>query len=372
MAISYRENYLRIIEAQPNILGRFVNIRRINIDGGDGNFSLVFKAKDTTTNKEVAIKFYNPLKRGETYRERCFEREPDILTKLKGQRDILQLVAPMSKFERLITDVNTGITIPDILPFFVTELANSNMMQYIYSEDANAIQNLRYFRAMCRSIQRIHKAHICHRDIKPENFFRLGRNHIRLGDFGTARILDGNIAPMQEDYLGWRGDRRYTAPEQCVTIPNNPGLFYLGDMYSLGAILFEMNTRQLLFPFIFDNNFHDSFSQHFILIQPEQREEILRALVPDIAKNKRLPSINDFDNMVPKTIANRIDKLYQGLCDLDFAKRLRNFSYIFQELNACENILTNELAYIRLIEIRKEWAKKTKEHRKALQNPSLG
>lgn len=80
--MNHRENYLKIIEGQPVILDRFVDVCRINPNGGEGNFLLVFKATDTITNKEVAIKFHNPLKRGETYRERCFERESDILTRL--------------------------------------------------------------------------------------------------------------------------------------------------------------------------------------------------------------------------------------------------------------------------------------------------
>lgn len=350
-----RENFLKIIEAQESINGRFTKIRRIDPKGGSGSFSLVFKAFDEDTKQDVALKFYDPSQRGVRYRVRCFEREAIILDSLKGQKDILQIICPLTQFSRQVIDAGTGICTTDNLAFFATELASLNMLQYIYSDETTPVRNLEYFRGMVRGVQRIHNREVCHRDIKPENFFRIGKRVIHLGDFGTARILDGTMPALYDDYSYWRGDKRYTAPEQCVSMVDKPGLFYIGDIYSLGAILFEMFTKQLLFPFIFDNDFHQSLAEHFSLMPKERRETMLRELVPDIAKARQLPNIGDFNAEVPNCIRSRLERLYHGLAAIDYNKRTRDFSEIFNELNVCETILAKEKDYIRMIRLRQLW-----------------
>jgi len=301
-----RENYIKIIKAQNSINGRFTNIRRIDPKAGNGAFSLVFKAFDEGTKQEVALKFYDPCKRGVSYRERCFEREAIILDRLNGKKDILQMIHPLTQFPREVIDASTGIhTI--------------------------------------------------------ENFFRISKKVIHLGDFGTARILDGSMAALYDDYSGWRGDRRYTAPEQCVSVVDDPPLFYIGDMYSLGAMLFEMFTRQLLFPFIFDDMFHQSLAEHFDLMPKERRATMLRDLVPDIAKEKPLPDISDFNDSVPNCIRIRLERLYHGLAAIDYNKRTKDFGEIFQALNVCEIILAKEKYYIEIERLRKIWLENKKK-----------
>jgi hypothetical protein len=60
--ISHNEVWLIIIESQSIINNRFFDIKRISPDGGNGQFSLVFIAKDNQSKrkKEVVLKFYNP------------------------------------------------------------------------------------------------------------------------------------------------------------------------------------------------------------------------------------------------------------------------------------------------------------------------
>lgn len=365
---THRESYIRIIEAQPSINGRFTNVRKIDETAGCGNFSLVFNAFDEKTRREVALKFYNPLRRGDTYRENCFYRESEILERLQGQKDILQIVCPKEEFIRMTTDSNTGISTQDILLFFVTELAHTNILNYIYTDEVAPLQKLFCFRAMCRAVQRIHSKYICHRDIKPENYFIMKSKEICLGDFGTARVLDGSIPPLKQDYYGWRGDKRYTAPEQCVDMPNNTPLFYLGDMYSLGAILFEMFTKQPLFIFVFSDSFHADLSLHFRFIAPENRETILRGLVPSIAQARSLPNIWDFDITIPNSIRERVNRLYKGLCCLDYRNRLNNFVEIFHQISICEHILEKEKEYNRFIKLRRIWQEARKSKRRLHSN----
>ena len=43
----------------------------------------------------------------------------------------------------------------------------------------------------------MHDRSILHRDIKPKNIFLTGRNHVRLGDLGCAKLMKGGLARTQ-------------------------------------------------------------------------------------------------------------------------------------------------------------------------------
>lgn len=363
---SERENHIRLIEAQHLINGRFTDVRRIDPRAGDGNFSLVFKALDNSTNRKVALKFFNPLCMNDEYRARCFDRESEILLILQGQRDILQLVEPRTELRLRLTENVSGIPVQISYLFLTTELADSNILHYIYADEVTSTRSLQFFRAMCRAVQRIHTRSICHRDIKPENFFRIGRHEVHLGDFGTARILDDSIPPLSVDYFSFRGDKRYTAPEQCVFVDDTTSLFKNGDMYSLGAVLFEMFTKQPLYQLIFSDRFHFDLSQHFEFISPENREIVYNSIMPDIVRSRSLPNIDDFDSPIPACIKVRLDRLYKQLACLDYKYRTSDFSTVFHQINMCTGILEKETAYMRMVEFRRKRQKERKERKQTV------
>lgn len=60
-----RHSLLHVVESCPDIDGRFVDARRIGPHGGNGQFSLLFSALDTTTGQRVALKFFNPERANE-------------------------------------------------------------------------------------------------------------------------------------------------------------------------------------------------------------------------------------------------------------------------------------------------------------------
>src|SRR5713226_10348596 len=67
-----RDGFLRLIEAKANIGGRYVGLKRVGTNGGEGHFSLVFSATDRQTGRTVAIKVFRPDRLIETYRFQCF------------------------------------------------------------------------------------------------------------------------------------------------------------------------------------------------------------------------------------------------------------------------------------------------------------
>jgi len=370
-----RQLFISIIEQQSatdGINGRYHNVSRLDHNAGQGHFSLVFKADDNSSGKQVALKFFNPLENDE-YRRRCFYRESDILGSLCGQPNIIQLIEPKCEYVIRMTHQPTGIVWPLTLEFISTELANSNIKQYIYETDTQPLISLVYFREMCKSVQRIHANQIRHRDLKPDNFFIVGRGNVCLGDFGSARHFGGNALPLSDSYPvpSWRGEIFYTAPEMFGLTAENSESFRRADIYSLGALLFEMFTKQPLYLYVFNERFYSHISQIInqgVTISPLVGEGLAQ-IVAELVRDVRLPEIYDLDNDVPLVIRDRLNRIYKEMGNLNHQKRKCDFQYVFGEVNRCIEVLQNRKKYERWIELRKLWNERRKQrHASSIHN----
>ncbi len=192
----------------------------------------------------------------------------------------------------------------------------------------------------------MHRREICHRDLKPDNCFVGSKGQVWVGDLGTARRLLGD--PLEADYgrLMFRGDRRYTAPELFCGLESEE-LYKLGDFYSLGAILFEMFTHVGLYHFVFTPALVKDLGDHFYFVTAENRQEVFEGLLPDLLADKILPNMGDYENVAPRSILTRLERLFQGLSHLDFRKRLNSFPIVFNEIERCRIILRKEREYER-------------------------
>jgi DNA-binding beta-propeller fold protein YncE len=84
-----------------------------------------------------------------------------------------------------------------------------------------------------------HSKSIVHRDVKPDNIIVVGEDHVKVTDFGIARILrpDATINTMQSTGMSL-GTPHYMAPEQV----EGKRVDGRADVYSLGAVLYQMVT----------------------------------------------------------------------------------------------------------------------------------
>ncbi len=93
---------------------------------------------------------------------------------------------------------------------------------------------------MCLALRHAHDRGIVHRDIKPGNLLMAKDGHVKLSDFGIARLFgnarltnDGNVL----------GTAEYMAPEQAEGRPVD----YRADLYSLGTLLYALLARRPVF-----------------------------------------------------------------------------------------------------------------------------
>ncbi len=343
------EKLLQIIEAQGVISDRYSDPKRITEKAGDGHFSLVFKAKDgrTIKKREVVLKFLNPDFMRDEYYTKCFHREVKLLKDLRGQRNILPLVDGLNELQIEVKDEVTGIKIPFPLSYYVTPLAKCNIREYIVSGETTYLRNISFFREMCKGVQRLHNRNICHRDLKPNNFLLMKQRYVCVSDFGLARYFNQEESGLKEYYGEPVGDKRYVAPELLCGLHFSKDHNFYGDIFSLGAILFELFSKTPLGQELFSSDDRIQMVANFRQIPEAERIKVVDGVISTFAESKRLPSVREYDAFIPKAIAFQIDRIYQGMAALDYRKREKNFNRIFIQLEITKKVIQNEMKILK-------------------------
>lgn len=340
-----RGKLVSIIESKKKINNRYDDIKGINPQGGDGHFSLVFTAKDmlSRANKMVALKFLNPSFAKDNYSAECFHREIKILSSFRGQKNIIPIIGEKNELEIILSDALTGIELPLQLLYHITPLANYSIRQYISSGERNYLKNILFFKEMCKAVQRLHNNEICHRDLKPSNFLVMKQRYVCVSDFGLARSYAEGEPELKDYYSRLVGDARYGAPELICGLFFSKKHNFCADIYSLGAILFELFTNNILGSLIFPFDERCQMMRDFKLTPEEMREYMVNEVIGDIAEKIQLPSVSLYDDIIPKSIAHQIDMLYKSMAAIDYRKREVNFSRIFLRIEIAKKVIAHEL-----------------------------
>ena len=342
--LSKVDPYLKLIEAQTIINDRFTGVSRIDRAGGDGHFSLMFAADDKMTGDKAILKFYDPNQYGDTDRLMRFQREGEILMQLKGQHNILQCLDGVCNIAVTLKDPS-GLAFSMPLMFIPMKKALSSIDNYIYSDRKKPEKCLIYFREMCKALARIQTMHICHRDLKPGNFLIFPKDEVCLSDFGTAKYLDGRMPDIRTNYTTPVGDLSYCAPELFWQLGIGDDQAYCADMFSLGAILFEMFTGTMLTQYIYTKDFlTNMFTLRTSLerLTEGERKTLYFAFADILSGSADLPDIFSFNDFVPNSIKHELNRLYKSLAGINFNRRLNDFPTIYRRINICLLVLKNE------------------------------
>jgi serine/threonine protein kinase len=101
---------------------------------------------------------------------------------------------------------------------------------------------VRYASRICDALEYLHANGITHRDLKPQNIMLCRDGSLRLFDFGIARVEKARRLTFA-GFTPTMGTPDYMAPEQVKGKRGD----HRTDIYSLGAILYEMTTGSTLF-----------------------------------------------------------------------------------------------------------------------------
>ena len=157
---------------------------------------------------------------------------------------------------------------------------------------------------VCRALRHAHDRGIIHRDIKPGNLLMTDDGHVKLSDFGIARLFENLRLTGPGGVLG---TAEYMSPEQAEGRPVDPRT----DLYSLGGVLYVLLSRRPLFR-------GNSFTE----ILQKQRFEIpepLRQYAPDVPAE--------------------LERIVHQLLEKDPERRIPNAMLLARRLEAMEQAL---------------------------------
>lgn len=129
-------------------------------------------------------------------------------------------------------------------PYFIMEFVDGlTLREVLRRGKLDPEQALAIVPKICDALQFAHQQGVVHRDIKPENILMDQQGHVKIADFGIAKIVDP--APGQPVLTGGKdviGTPHYMAPEQV----EQPGkVDHRADIFSLGVVFYEMLTGEL-------------------------------------------------------------------------------------------------------------------------------
>jgi len=201
---------------------------RIVEELGAGGFATVFKAVDTTLDREVALKILHPPLLADRRFVHNFRQEAKTLAALRHPHIIT--IYEVGEFDGRI--------------FIAMELARgASLARAIASRQRIPwLETLALLKPVCEALDYAHEQNIVHRDLKPANILIDKQRGALLTDFGFAKLLAENAASMSMSG-GIVGTPGYIAPE----VWENNAADAPVDIYALGCIAYEMLTGDVLF-----------------------------------------------------------------------------------------------------------------------------
>ena len=197
---------------------------------GKGSMGLVFKARQTSVDRIVAVKvLLDSLAQNKEFIKR-FQREAKIAAKLQHNNIVNAIDAgEVEGHHYFVMEYVEGATIKD-------ELDKNK----VFDEKVA----LKIVMAVAEAMKHAHERGLIHRDIKPENVILTKDGQVKLADLGLARLTADEKWAMSEAGMAI-GTPYYISPEQ---VRGQVDVDIRGDIYSLGATLYHMVTGRVPYP----------------------------------------------------------------------------------------------------------------------------
>ena len=205
---------LRAMFRAPDLAGtRYELISEL----GRGGMGVVYLARDTALDREVALKIVDRVHAG--------GREARVLARLEHPG-----IVPVHDFGEL----------PDGRAFYAMKRVRGDRLDRWLAAGRDVAERLTVFLRVCDAVAFAHAHGVVHRDLKPEN--------VMVGEFGDVLVLDWGIAQVPDAAGARAGDAiagtpDYMAPEQAR---GDADADHRADVYALGGVLQAMSDRPAL------------------------------------------------------------------------------------------------------------------------------
>ncbi|KAK8006528.1 AGC/PDK1 protein kinase [Apiospora marii] len=210
---------------------------------GEGSYSTVYLATDRQTLKEYAIKVLEKRHIIKEKKIKYVNIEKDTLNRLTEHPGIVRLYYTFQDENSL---------------YYVLDLCNSGELLGVLKKTGTFdVECARFFGAqILDSIEYMHSRGVIHRDLKPENVLLDDSMHVKITDFGTARLLTDPRAPQTPATAAARPDDRpgrdrpqddtraesfvgtaeYVSPE----LLRNKNACKASDLWAFGCIIYQL------------------------------------------------------------------------------------------------------------------------------------
>jgi dienelactone hydrolase len=211
------------MDAQNHALPVGTRVGRYSIEGqlGSGGMGVVYRARDEKLERTVALKMLAPgMLTGDEAR-RHFRREALALARLNHPHiAAVYDTGEQNGYDYIVMECVKGQSLADKLragPMSVRE-ATAIVLQ------------------IAEAMEEAHEQGVIHRDLKPGNVMLTPKGHVKVLDFGLARLLaDADATQSLVETQGLLGTPLYMSPEQALGKPLDPR----SDLWSLGVLYYE-------------------------------------------------------------------------------------------------------------------------------------
>ncbi len=206
------------------------NRYRLTEQIGMGGMAIVYRAVDLRTGHNVAVKVLRPEYNEDSEFISRFQREAEAASKMTHHNIVNLLDVGMDGENRyLVMEYVQGKTLKTVIQ------ERGKLSPALAGQIAIRILS---------ALEHAHRNGIVHRDIKPQNILVHADGHIKVADFGIARIANSSTLTKGDNVMG---SVHYFSPEQA----KGEGANATSDLYSTGIVLYEMLTGKV--PYDGDN-----------------------------------------------------------------------------------------------------------------------